>query len=117
MKIRSLKKYSTKNCLRPKEKNMNCRPAEILPLKTFFFYLDIADLRGQVLGISEAAVNKLGNAVNQAGARQFSSAGENFTQAGEYFSQAQEDVAAISKLLGILALIVPQNDIRLAAQA
>ncbi|MCK4553548.1 DUF4012 domain-containing protein [Candidatus Parcubacteria bacterium] len=91
----------------------------ILPFKALTFYksLNLGDLRGKVLGVTETAINDLVKAGDSVAELQFSQASQNFSSAGSNFLQAQNELDKISDLLFVLASIAPDQKLRMAADA
>ncbi|MCU0679141.1 MAG: DUF4012 domain-containing protein [Planctomycetes bacterium] len=87
------------------------------PLKALTYQQSFDFWRGRVLGASEAAVNDMVMATRSASGRDFVSAQENFSRASDNFREAEEEIAAISFLLGLLRPVAPADEVRLAAQA
>ncbi|MEA3398533.1 MAG: DUF4012 domain-containing protein [Patescibacteria group bacterium] len=89
----------------------------ISPFKAFTAYTSLSDFRGEVLGASEAAISDFKNASGLAVNSDFSKAQDGFILAGDKFSEAKNKIREISAILNILSPLIPNDDIRLAAQA
>lgn len=89
----------------------------IAPFKAFTYYAEMNNLKGKVLGVSEAAVGELGKAGESAAGLNFGQASKNFTLAGSNFLQAQNDLNGVNDLLIALAGLMPNKEMRLAADA
>jgi len=93
----------------------------ILPFKAYTYYKSFSqsleNVRGNVLGVSEEAVNDLFSASQSAAQLDFNQASKKFLRAGDNFIKAQNELDGINELLFALASIAPQKDIRLAANS
>ena len=91
----------------------------VLPFKAFTYYktLDINNLRGDVLGASEEAIDSLLSAGQSASEMNFKIAQEDFSQAATQFMKAQEGLNSVNGVLFTLAKIAPQEDLRLASES
>ena len=89
------------------------------PFKIISFYksFNLAELKGEVLGITEAGMNDLRSASESIGQLEFSRAEKEFSQAGDNFLQAQEQLEEINNIFFSLASIVPHDEIKLAAES
>lgn len=89
----------------------------ILPFKIFTYYksLDLGELKGEVLGVSEDAVNDLIFGAKSITQLNFSQASNNFSKAGDNFLKAQEQLEDINGIIFSLASLVPKKEIRLAS--
>ena len=92
----------------------------VLPFKAFTYYKAFSgfdDLRGNVLGASEEAVNNLLSAGQFANEMDFKEAQENFSQAANQFLEAQNELGGINNILLNLASVAPNKDLRLASES
>ena len=89
----------------------------VLPFKLFTYYQNLDDLRGLVLGASESAVASIKDGAELASNKDFYGASANFAKASQDFSTAQKEVKDISELLAVIAPVIPNKDIKMAAQA
>ncbi|MDD5527980.1 MAG: DUF4012 domain-containing protein [Patescibacteria group bacterium] len=91
----------------------------ILPLAAFNLYnaVGINDLRGKVLGATDRAIGDLQSAAAAATGLDLKSASDSFSSARESFTQANEDLNAVSGIIFELGKIIPNDQIRLAAQS
>lgn len=89
----------------------------IAPFKAFTYYAEMSNLKGKVLGVSEAAMGELGKAGESAADLNFGQASKNFTLAGSNFLQAQNELNGVNDLLIALAGLMPNKEMRLAADA
>lgn len=91
----------------------------ILPFKAFTYYksLDLAGLKGKVLGTSEVAINDLLIASKSAIELDFNQASSDFTKAGEHFFDAKEQLDNINSIFFILAKFAPSQDIKMASES
>ena len=87
----------------------------ILPFKAYTYYKSLDNLKGEVLGKSEAALGELLSAGQSAAGMDFGQASQNFLQAGDNFLLAQNKLAEINDLLFALISLAPNNDLKLAA--
>jgi hypothetical protein len=88
-----------------------------LPLKTYLEYKKIINLKGDILGISQAAVGNMIAASKSAGDMNFSQASDDLTNASANFVKAKAEIKDINFLLGILGKIIPGRDAKMAANA
>jgi hypothetical protein len=88
-----------------------------LPFKMASYYGVLRDLGGRVLGASEEAIGDIKNAGSAASDFDFYEAGERFAAASDSFIQAQEEIELISGELKVLGAIIPDNRLKLAADA
>ncbi|MBU4374944.1 DUF4012 domain-containing protein, partial [Patescibacteria group bacterium] len=91
----------------------------ILPFKAFVYYksLSIADLRGKVVGASEAAISELFQAGKTVSEFDFTQASASFSSAGNNFLTAQNELNEISGFLFVLAGLAPNDELKLASCA
>lgn len=91
----------------------------ILPFKAFTYYksLDLNNLRGRVLGMSEEAIGNLVLAGKSAGSMEFTAARDNFSQAAGRFIDAEKELSPISDTLLKIAGLIPSGDIKLASES
>jgi len=91
----------------------------VLPFKaiTYINTLNLGDLKGRVLGITETAINDLTNAGDSIISLDFNQASQDFVLAGNNFLKAQNELNEINDLLFILASFVPDQELQLAANA
>ena len=91
----------------------------VLPLAALNFYNVgcLGDLRGKVLGVSERAIGDLQSAAASASNMDFKQASDNFGAAKESFAQANDSLSQINDLLFELGKVIPNDQIRLAAQS
>jgi hypothetical protein len=91
----------------------------ILPLAVFNLYnaIGINDLRGKVLGATDSAIGDLQSAAAAASNLDLKQASDNFSAAQESFAQANNDLSAVSGIIFELGKIIPNDQIRLAAQS
>ncbi|OGF36532.1 hypothetical protein A2303_04535 [Candidatus Falkowbacteria bacterium RIFOXYB2_FULL_47_14] len=89
----------------------------ILPIKAIMYYGDLRTLRGQVMGISEDAIGGMAAAAESVLRNDFIGAEENFSYASDKFTQAESEIGEIGKLLSALSAVIPNDDIKLAANA
>jgi len=89
----------------------------VLPFKAFTYYKSLDDLRGMVLGVSESAVASIKDGARSASDKDFYGASASFAKASQDFSTAEKEVNEISNLLAIIAPVIPNKDIKMAAQA
>lgn len=89
----------------------------VLPFKILSYYGVLKDLGGRVLGASEEAIGGLKGAGEAAQGADFFKAGEEFAAASDSFLKAQDEIEAISDELKLLAGIIPNDKLRLAADA
>lgn len=89
------------------------------PFKLADWYrsLDLEELKGRVLGMSESAVDDVKAAGRSAAQLDFTAASEKFSQASANFMNAQQELGGINDLLLSLAALAPDQDIKLAANA
>jgi hypothetical protein len=91
----------------------------VLPFKAFTYYksLDLNNLRGRVIGMSEQAVGQLVLAGKSAGSMEFVAARDNFSQAAGRFVDAEKELSPISDTLLKIAGLIPNGDIKLASES
>lgn len=89
----------------------------VLPFKAFTSYLDLKDLKGKVLGISEAAFENIKDGTHSAGEKDFIQANKKFADASENFFNAEKEIREVAGLLSIIAPVIPSKDVKMAAQA
>ncbi|MFH0891294.1 MAG: DUF4012 domain-containing protein [Candidatus Falkowbacteria bacterium] len=89
----------------------------ILPIKAFMYYGDLRTLQGQVMGISEDAIGGMTAAAESVLQNDFIRAEENFSYASDKFTQAESEIGEIGKLLSALSAVIPNDDLKLAANA
>ncbi|MDD4901898.1 MAG: DUF4012 domain-containing protein [Patescibacteria group bacterium] len=91
----------------------------ILPLGLLNLYntVGVRDLRGKVLGATDRAITDLQSAAAAANGLDLKQASENFDAARESFAQANNDLSAVSGIIFELGKIIPNSEIRLAAQS
>lgn len=89
----------------------------ILPFKAFTYYKDLSDLRGRVLGISEQAISDTISASESISQFNFEKASDQFSNASDNFLAAQNEISEISGLLKVLSPVIPNKDVKLAANA
>lgn len=89
----------------------------ILPLKALTYYNKVQDLRGRVLGVSEAAVADLGAGAAAVADFNFQEAGDNFQAAAYNFNEIRRQINQIKNWLAALAPFLPSKKIKLAANA
>ncbi|MCX6796433.1 MAG: DUF4012 domain-containing protein, partial [Candidatus Falkowbacteria bacterium] len=88
-----------------------------LPFKTLNYYFSLSELRSRVLGTSEAAVENVKTGAEQASNKNFTDARNNFAKASNNFAQAEKEIKDVSDLLTFFAPLIPNNDVKMAAQA
>jgi len=91
--------------------------AVILPFKAFTEYYDLSRLKGEVLGVSEKAVGDMVSASEGLAGMDLARAEKKFSQAGNNFAQARSDISRVSGLLQGLKKVIPQEKIKMAANA
>jgi hypothetical protein len=89
----------------------------ILPFKSLNYYFSLSDLRARVMGISQAAVENIKTGAEQASDKNFTDAKDNFAKASDNFAQAEQEIKDISDILTIFAPLIPNRDVKMAAQA
>ncbi len=89
----------------------------VLPVKAFTYYKAVYAVKGNVLGASENAVNDLISAGKSAADFDFGQAGRKFETAGDNFLKAQNGLEEINGFILALASIIPDKNIRLAAES
>ena len=89
----------------------------VLPIKALTYYKNLTDLRGRVLGASETAVSEMIAASELAAQFDFQQANQGFNKASDNFLAAQNEISEVSSLLTVLGSIIPNQDIKLAANA
>ncbi len=89
----------------------------IAPFKIYDYYisLDIDGLKGRVLGVTKSAFGELENASKSALSLDFSEAGNRFSEASTNFMKAQKELEDINSSLFVLASVVPNEEIKMAA--
>lgn len=87
----------------------------ILPFKAFSYYKKIEKTRGQVLGVSEKAIDSFLNAAGAMSDMNFSQAENEFNFANDNFSRAKKELSEINGLVISLSSIYPDENIRMAA--
>ncbi len=87
----------------------------ILPIKAFTYYKNIKQVGGQVLGVSEKAIDNLNKGGESVAQLSFDEASYDFTQAADNLLQAEGYLENINELIFKIASISPNEDIRLAA--
>lgn len=89
----------------------------ILPIKAFTSYVGLNDLKGKILGISEAAMTDIKDGAESAKTKDFNGANLNFAKASDNFLAAEKEIKEISTILSIIAPVIPNKDVKMAAQA
>ncbi len=89
----------------------------ILPFKAYSYYRQMYAMKDKVLSASAAAVGQMTAGTESIAQNDFSAAGDNFKSASEYFLEARSDIGEISGILGVLKPILPEGDIKMAAEA
>ncbi len=91
----------------------------LLPFKaiTFFKNFDAGSLKGRVLGASESGISNLITASKELSDLNFSGSEQYFTQAGKDFLSAQEKIADINAFLFMIAGLLPDPNLQLAAHS
>lgn len=89
----------------------------ILPLKAYLHYRDFLKFKGEVLGVSASAVDDMKNSSGDISNLNFDEATKNFNKAADNFRTAQNDIKEVNAVFGALAKVVPNKNIKLAAQA
>ena len=92
----------------------------VLPFKAFTYYKSFSglnDLRGNVLGTSERAVNHLLSAGQLANEMDFKEARDNFNQAADQFLAARNELEKVNNILFKLASVAPDEHLRLASES
>ncbi len=136
----SLEKFKNKKLIEVEEININTHKAPnlsnkqifkkvfifliiaiiiISPFGTINYYrsLNLDSLRGRVLGASVSALDDLKNAQEKATKMNFEEASNNFKQAQEQFLTAQNELNKINGFLFVLADKLPNQTVKMAAQA
>lgn len=91
--------------------------ALILPLKAYLHYRDFLKFKGEVLGVSASAVDNMKNSSGDISNLNFDEATKNFNKAADNFRTAQNEIKEVNAVFGALARVVPNRNIKLAAQA
>ncbi len=91
----------------------------ILPLVGLNLYntLGLNDLRGKVLGATDRAIFDLQSAAAAANGLDLKQASANFDAAQASFTEANNDLSAVSDIIFELGKIIPNDQIRLAAES
>jgi len=91
----------------------------VSPFKIFAYYksLNLENLKGKILGASEAAVGDLTAASESAINLDFNAAEYNFSKAGGSFFEARERLSEINDTLLSLASLLPQKEAKLAGES
>ncbi|HTX86957.1 MAG TPA: DUF4012 domain-containing protein [Candidatus Nanoarchaeia archaeon] len=91
----------------------------ILPLAALNLYnaVGVHDLRGKVLGATDRAITDLQSAAQAATGLDMKQASENFDAAKASFAEANNDLSQVSGIIFELGKIIPNDQIRLAAQS
>lgn len=87
------------------------------PLKGFTYYQNLNGLKGRVLGATEEAAKEFIAAGQSASELNFNEAEAQFKRAGNIFIGAQGEIGKLTGLLNVLGAIIPNREIRLAADA
>lgn len=89
----------------------------VLPFKAFSYYqsLDLSQLEGKVLGISEKAISDLKKAAQSFSELNMEGAQVHFSQAGNNFIQAQKELQEINNILLKLSRFAPGEKAKLAS--
>ncbi|MFH1255606.1 MAG: DUF4012 domain-containing protein [bacterium] len=89
----------------------------VLPVKAWTYYKAAYAIKGNVLGASENAVNDLISAGQSVADFDFGKAGRKFETAGDNFLKARNGLEEINGFILALASIIPDKNIRLAAES
>lgn len=127
IKTRKKIKFRIKNLL-PRPNRTLLKPAFtftiilfilVLPFKalTYYKYLNPAELKGKVLGITETAINELTQAGSSVMDLEFGQASQSFSSASNNFLKARDELREVNNLLFVLASYLPNEDFKLAANA
>jgi hypothetical protein len=89
----------------------------MLPIKALSYYkiVDINDLKGRVLGVSEEAVGNIGSAADRASSMDFLGAADDLSSAKRNFTEAKLEMDKVNSLLIELGKLAPSKKIRLAS--
>jgi hypothetical protein len=91
----------------------------IMPIAALNYYnvINLGDLRGRVLGVSEKGLFDLQSAAASVSDFNLQQASQNFGAAKESFKEANDKLSQISDALFELGKIIPNDKIKLAAQS
>lgn len=91
--------------------------ALVLPVKAFFIFKNLDSMRGNVLEMTEAAYGDMKTAGESAMDKNFENASQSLNRASGNFLRAKDEIADVNSFLAVLGKVLPNKNIKLAANA